>query len=109
MMRTVPLLDSTFYNFFIGSPTIPSPYCILIIVLQHYPGLGYWVHAQRNQYRLLKQGKKSPMTHEKALRLADIGFVFDAMKKKGSAGPIAGLEDANNEEEQPQQFQGVNV
>mmetsp|Transcript_31046 Transcript_31046/g.67180 ORF Transcript_31046/g.67180 Transcript_31046/m.67180 type:complete len:657 (+) Transcript_31046:577-2547(+) len=72
------------------------------VVPQHYPGLGYWVHAQRNQYRLLKQGKKSPMTHEKALRLSDVGFVFDAMKKKGAAGPVVGLAGVEEYEQQPE-------
>ena len=74
-------------------------------VPQHYPGLGYWVHAQRNQYRLMKQGKKSPMTNEKALRLAEIGMVWDAQKKRGGTsdvivpgggmlGPASGGKDA---------------
>jgi len=51
-------------------------------VPQHYPGLGYWVHAQRNGYRMLKEGKKTAMTAEKALKLADVGFIFDAKKGK---------------------------
>ena len=74
-------------------------------VPQHYPGLGYWVHAQRNQYRLMKQGKKSPMTNEKALKLAEIGMVWDAQKKRGGTsnvnipgggvlGPASGGKDA---------------
>ena len=42
-------------------------------VPQHFPGLGYWVHSQRNQYRMMKQGKKSPMTNEKALKLTELG------------------------------------
>ena len=41
-------------------------------------GLGEWVHKQRTQYKLLKAGKKTALTSEKALQLADIGFVFDA-------------------------------
>ena len=59
-------------------------------VPQHYPGLGYWVHAQRNGYRLLKEGKKTAMTHEKALKLADAGFLFDAKKGKRKAGEGGG-------------------
>ena len=56
-------------------------------VPQHYPGLGYWVHAQRNGYRMLREGKKTAMTAEKALKLADAGFVFDAKKgKRARAG-----------------------
>jgi len=51
-------------------------------VPQHYPGLGYWVHAQRNGYRMLREGKKTAMTAEKALKLADASFIFDAKKGK---------------------------
>ena len=59
-------------------------------VPQHYPGLGYWVHAQRNAYRALKKGKKSSMTHEKANRLNECGFVWDAMKRKSVEGGQGG-------------------
>jgi len=83
-------------------------------VPQHYPGLGYWVHAQRNQYRLMKQGKKSPMTNEKALKLSELEMVWDAQKKRGTstattvvvaaaaaaASAISTYEDDDNEEEE---------
>ena len=57
-------------------------------VPQHFPGLGYWVHSQRNQYRMMKQGKKSPMTNEKALKLSELGMVWDAQKKRGSSAQL---------------------
>ena len=52
------------------------------IVPQHYPELGSWVQVQRNHYKLMKHGRKSLMTMEKALKLADIGFVFEVKPRK---------------------------
>mmetsp|Transcript_38894 Transcript_38894/g.116970 ORF Transcript_38894/g.116970 Transcript_38894/m.116970 type:complete len:182 (+) Transcript_38894:3206-3751(+) len=52
------------------------------VVPQHYPQLGGWVHLQRVHYKLMKQGRKSSMTHEKALKLIDIGFVFEVKPHK---------------------------
>jgi hypothetical protein len=43
----------------------------------HTPGLGAWVKQQRNNYQKLKKGKKTSMTAEKALKLANVGFAFD--------------------------------
>jgi predicted RNA-binding protein YlxR (DUF448 family) len=43
----------------------------------HTPGLGAWVKQQRNNYKKLKKGQKCSMTAEKALKLANVGFVFD--------------------------------
>ena len=40
--------------------------------------LGAWVHAQRVNYKRFKNGEKSQMTAEKALKLSEIGFCFDA-------------------------------
>ena len=48
------------------------------LVPQSNTGLGEWVHKQRKNYKKLKMGGPSPLTTERALRLADIGFVFDA-------------------------------
>ena len=45
--------------------------------------LGVWVKEQRNNYRRMKRGVQSPMTAEKALRLTEIGFHFDAERFKG--------------------------
>lgn len=39
---------------------------------------------------MLKEGKKTAMTAEKALKLADAGFLFDAKKGKKKAGEIGG-------------------
>ncbi len=54
------------------------------IVPQSHPGLGEWVHSQRLYYKKLKAGKKSPLTNERVLKLADAGFVFDATKRRGN-------------------------
>jgi len=54
------------------------------IVPQSYPGLGEWVHTQRTYYKKLKRGKQSPLTGERVLRLADVGFAFDATKRRGN-------------------------
>eukprot|EP00585_Thalassiosira_rotula_P016916 CAMPEP_0196192560 /NCGR_PEP_ID=MMETSP0911-20130528/49083_1 /TAXON_ID=49265 /ORGANISM="Thalassiosira rotula, Strain GSO102" /LENGTH=282 /DNA_ID=CAMNT_0041464753 /DNA_START=226 /DNA_END=1074 /DNA_ORIENTATION=- len=49
-----------------------------VIVPQNSGPLGTWVKEQRTGYRKMKAGEKSPMTTEKALKLSEIGFVFDA-------------------------------
>ena len=59
-------------------------------IIIYFNNAGYWVHAQRNGYRMLKEGKKTAMTHEKALKLADAGFQFDAKKGKRKAGEGGG-------------------
>ena len=46
----------------------------------------------RMYYKKLKQGKKSPLTAERVLKLADAGFVFDATKRRGG-GNHSGNED----------------
>lgn len=43
-----------------------------------------WVHSQRLYYKKLKAGKKNPLTNERLLKLADVGFVFDATKRRGN-------------------------
>jgi len=52
------------------------------IVPQAYPALGHWVHSQRVNYKLMKQGRKSPMTRQQALKLQEIDFVFEVMPRK---------------------------
>lgn len=51
------------------------------VVPQHFSGfhnLGAWVKAQRNQYKLMRKGdSRSYMSSEKALRLSEIGFVWE--------------------------------
>jgi len=43
--------------------------------------LGGWVHGQRREYKKMKAGVKTSMTPEKALRLTEIGFQFEAYRK----------------------------
>mmetsp|Transcript_42954 Transcript_42954/g.77248 ORF Transcript_42954/g.77248 Transcript_42954/m.77248 type:complete len:94 (-) Transcript_42954:310-591(-) len=40
--------------------------------------LGGWVRMQRIAYKKFKAGEKSTMTVEKALKLTEVGFCFDA-------------------------------
>jgi hypothetical protein len=47
------------------------------LVPQAFPILGQWVHTQRVNYKLMKQGRKSAMTPEQALKLEEIGFAFE--------------------------------
>jgi hypothetical protein len=54
------------------------------VVPQHYKGydsLGKWVQSQRKNYKKMRKGSQSSMTPEKAFKLAEIGFVWDAMYK----------------------------
>ena len=44
------------------------------------PQLGKWVTNQRTQYRLHREGKKSPMTEERIALLESIGFIWDAQE-----------------------------
>jgi hypothetical protein len=44
--------------------------------LQSYPALGNWVHVQRVGYKLLKEGRETNFTAEKALKLSEVGFEF---------------------------------
>ena len=45
---------------------------------QSNPQLGTWVHTQRRQYKLMKEGKKSSMTEEKVKDLDAMGFEWEA-------------------------------
>jgi len=55
------------------------------VVPQATPGLGEWVHTQRTKYKRLQQGKKSSLKPEQALKLVEVGFVFDATNKRGKS------------------------
>ncbi len=57
---------------------------------------GEWVHSQRLYYRKLKQGKKSPLTPERLLMLANVGFVFDATKRRGNGNSQQNINVENN-------------
>lgn len=48
------------------------------VVPQNSGQLGAWVHSQRVHYKKFKDGQKSQMTAEKALKLTEIGFCFNA-------------------------------
>jgi len=58
------------------------------LVPQRYrvnPQLGTWVHTQRRQYKLMKEGKKSSMNKEKADALESIGFFWAAANSASSS------------------------
>ena len=58
------------------------------MVPQNSGRLGQWVHAQRVHYKKFKKGEQSQMTAEKALKLSEIGFCFDAADRfRGSRTP----------------------
>lgn len=65
---------STFKNEF-GHVVVPQH-------SQYIPGLGKWVQTQRKNYKAMLAGKSSSMTAEKAVRLANIGFVWDVFEEK---------------------------
>jgi hypothetical protein len=54
-------------------------------VPQSWPGLGNWVHSQRVGYQLMKKGRDSRLTTEKALKLAEAGFEFVVAPRKQRA------------------------
>lgn len=56
-------------------------------VPQSVPGLGLWVRKNRAHYRLMKKGRRSEMTQERALKLAEIGFAFEVTPRKSLASP----------------------
>jgi len=84
------------------------------VVPQHYPVLGQWVHSQRVNYKLMKQGRKSLMSPTQAMDLHSIGFAFEVMPRKKQsvrqslANPyphlplINPVHDNENEEEKDQ-------
>ena len=54
-------------------------------VPQSWPGLGNWVHSQRVGYQLMKKGRESRLSTEKALKLAEVGFEFVVAPRKQRA------------------------
>mmetsp|Transcript_40343 Transcript_40343/g.66070 ORF Transcript_40343/g.66070 Transcript_40343/m.66070 type:complete len:532 (-) Transcript_40343:140-1735(-) len=48
------------------------------VVPQNSGQLGAWVHSQRVHYKKYKEGQKSQMTAERALKLTELGFCFNA-------------------------------
>jgi len=66
-------------------------------------GLGEWVRKQRNNYKLLRAGNKSPMSAEMALKLTEEGFVFDASKhRKRTSSSTSRNETTLDEQDQHQ-------
>jgi hypothetical protein len=51
--------------------------CLVPLGNPEYPKLGLWIKEQRRHYTLMKQGKKSHMTEERARALDAIGFCWD--------------------------------
>lgn len=83
------------------------------VVPQNSGQLGAWVHSQRVHYKRFKAGTKSQMTTEKALRLTEIGFCFNASdryrgnKSRNRLETIGQQHQYDGEELQQYQFQQV--
>jgi len=45
------------------------------------PQLGTWINTQRKQYRLLQLGQNSQMTHDRIIKLEQLGFVWSKCGK----------------------------
>jgi hypothetical protein len=74
-------------------------------VPQNSGQLGAWVHSQRVHYKKYKNGQKSQMTAEKALRLTEIGFCFNASDRYRGNKRHRTAEQQEEEEAQLQQQQ----
>ncbi|KAL9185833.1 hypothetical protein ACHAXT_003610 [Thalassiosira profunda] len=68
------------------------------VVPQNSGQLGAWVHSQRVHYKKYKEGQKSQMTAEKALRLTEIGFCFNASDRYRGNKRHRGQLEAEEEE-----------
>lgn len=66
------------------------------VVPQSTPGLGEWVHRQRKDYKALRADKPTRMTAARAIKLQEVGFVFDTreMGKKPTGAAAAGAKAA---------------
>ena len=73
------------------------------VVPQNSGQLGAWVHSQRVHYKKYKNGQKSQMTAEKALRLTEIGFCFNASDRYRGNKRHRTAEQQEEEEAQLQQ------
>mmetsp|Transcript_4544 Transcript_4544/g.12693 ORF Transcript_4544/g.12693 Transcript_4544/m.12693 type:complete len:122 (-) Transcript_4544:746-1111(-) len=56
-----------------------------------------WVHAQRVSYKRMKQGRKSIMNTEKALKLTQAGFVFVVKARRNRPENAGTYEEAQLE------------
>ncbi|KAL3760934.1 hypothetical protein ACHAWU_009613 [Discostella pseudostelligera] len=76
------------------------------VVPQNSGQLGAWVHSQRVHYKKFKAGEKSAMTAEKALRLTEMGFCFNASDRfRGNKRHRTHEQTAAEELQQQQQQQ----
>ena len=66
------------------------------VVPQSTPGLGEWVHRQRKDFKALRADKPTRMTAARAIKLQEVGFVFDTreMGKKPTDAAAAGAKAA---------------
>lgn len=55
--------------------------------MKSYPVLGNWVHSNRLAYKLLKQGKQSFLSTDKAFKLAEAGFEFKIQTRNSVSRP----------------------
>jgi hypothetical protein len=67
-------------------------HCIVPQHSPHIPGLGGWVKEQRKNYKFMVDGKKGSMTVERALKLANAGFVFSVLEHTKKRKPSGGVE-----------------
>jgi len=54
-----------------------------LVPCSYHTPLAGWARNQRDSYRWWRKGEKSQMTAEKALRLTEIGFLWDASRVRG--------------------------
>ena len=54
-----------------------------------HESLGIWTSTQRTNYRLLKEGKTSPMTDDRIRKLESIGFCWSNSGDVTVAKPIS--------------------
>jgi hypothetical protein len=55
-------------------------HCLVPVRHSKLPRLGFWVKGQRRQYVLMKQGKPSHMTDERAAKLDSVGFCWNTQE-----------------------------
>lgn len=71
-------VSSKYYHLFFTEYKETYGDCVVPQRYQSDPQLGTWVHTQRRQYKLMKEGKKSSMTEDKIRDLDAMGFEWEA-------------------------------
>ena len=66
-------------------------HCNVSTTDKRFPQLGRWVDNQRQQYKLLNEGKHSPMTPDRIQELEGVGFVWKIGSGRGFKGPQDGM------------------